>query len=142
MSYPKFIELHGDVTGQILSANVAHIVMFSDGVIVLSNEPMSRDGKAFHVSESYDDLKTLIKDCGCLIHKADPRLDSKPLTFEELEALREEPVYSAYLSQWLLVVGHIDTLEVIDTVNSKGVVYPWTKEELLAKPLYRMKVDE
>ena len=32
--YPKFIELHGDVTDQALSANVEHIVMFSDGVIV------------------------------------------------------------------------------------------------------------
>ena len=146
--YPKFIELHGDVTDQALSANVEHIVMFSDGVIVLSNEPMSKEGKAFHVTETYDELKTLIRDCGCLIHKADPRLDTEhPLTMYDLKDMLGEPVWNSNTGKWALVRNYIEVPEpdgvdvsfLLDAAdNSTGMA----AGDLIKTPLYRMKVTK
>lgn len=63
--YPKFIEVH-EVDGDVMSLNVDHIVRFRDGMIVDSSmDP----GRALVVLESYDDIKQLITDCGCLIYK-------------------------------------------------------------------------
>ena len=140
--YPKFIELHGGVTGQTLSANVAHIVMFSDREIVLSNEPMSRDGKAFNVTESYNDMKTLIKDCGCLIHKQDPRLDTTtPLTLDDLREMVGEPVWNSNNGRWYLVwlINEFDTDRPVHLRYRDGVMLSMSADDLMKYPLYRMK---
>lgn len=63
--YPKFIEVHEE-DGDVMSLNVDHIVRFRDGMIVPSS--LER-GRVLAVRESYDEIKQLITDCGCLIFK-------------------------------------------------------------------------
>lgn len=81
--YSKFIEVHlrnqGAEAGDQIIVNVGKITVIRDGVVETERE-------GIEVTETYDELKALIYDSGCLIHKADPRLDTEhPLTMEDLE---------------------------------------------------------
>ena len=133
--YPKFIEVHAKGDNQlediVTIMNVAHIMYIHDNVICTP--------KGFYsVSETFDELKALIKDCGCLIKKADPRLDIEhPLTMDDLKTMVGEPVWNSNLNVWLLVKGCSDMY--VDLLWTSGNTSSWDEKELESFPLYRMK---
>ena len=139
--YPHFIEVtcelgdeeHRTIEKRII--NVDHIVAVSENII-----HSGKDG-TWYADESYDDLKKLIVDCGCLIQKADPRLDtSHPLTMDDLREMVGEPVWNSNLNVWLLVKACSDLY--VDLVWTTGNVSAWDADEIQKFPLYRMKQDD
>ena len=106
--YPKFIEVHEK--GKAISINIEHLVAFSDRIFHLSNNAESN----YRCDESYNDIKQLITDCGCLIHKADPRLDlTHPLTLEDLKAYG---IPTEVLGR-IATICHLNPLEKEDLVK-------------------------
>ena len=133
--YPRFLELHMD--DKKISVNVDHLVTFADKEVVLS---VFKENSAVYVDESYSDIAQLIHDTGCQIQKADPRLDTTtPLTLEDLRSMISEPVWNANTRKWLLV-EHVDEGHAkCKAVNDAYLYYNYTAEDLVAKPLYRMR---
>lgn len=135
--YPKFIELHDKGSENRFSVNVEHVVVVGGKGIILA---LPSDVMKLETVESYEEIKTLITDSGCLIKKADPRLDTEhPLTIEDLQAMIGEPVWQSNLNVWFLVVscdGFYVTL--LWPSGNKSISDPG---ELKAYPLYRMKAD-
>lgn len=130
--YPKFIELHEK--GNAISVNVEHLVAFSDSIFNLSNNAESN----YRCDESYDDMKAIITDCGCLIHKADPCLDmSSPLTLDNLQSMIGEPVWNSNIDVWMLVKDVSDTWAKM--LWTSGNISEYTEDELIAYPVYRMR---
>jgi len=130
--YPKFIELHEK--GNAISVNVEHLVAFSDSIFNLSNNAESN----YRCDESYNEIKQLITDCGCLIHKADPRLDmSSPLTLDDLKDMVGEPVWNSNINVWMLVKDVTDTW--VKMLWTSGNVSEYTEDELISYPVYRMR---
>ena len=129
--YPKFIELHWNTIP--VSYNVENISWFGDKFIYIVGQDISLD-----VDESYDEIKALITDSGCLIHKADPRLDTEhPLTMDDLMTMVGEPVWNSNLNVWLLMKGCSDMY--VDLLWTSGNTSSWDEKELESSPLYRMK---
>lgn len=129
--YPKFIEVHWNTIP--LSYNVENISWFGDKFIYIVGQDTSLD-----VDESYDELKALIKDSGCLIKKADPRLDTeRPLTMDDLMTMVGEPVWNRNLNLWLLVKGCSDMY--VDLMSTSGNINTWDEKDLKSFPLYRMR---
>ena len=130
--YPKFIEVHEK--GNAISVNIEHLVAFSNRIFHLSNNAESN----YRCDESYDELKALITDCGCLIHKADPRLDmTHPLTLEDLRDMVGEPVWNSNVNVWMLVKDVTDTW--VKMLWTSGNVSEYTEDELISYPVYRMR---
>lgn len=142
--YPKFIEVHAvDLNEKPVSINVAHIIGFSatkDGYGFVTAG--GKDVAQTRTTETYDELKALIKDSGCLINKADPRLDTEhPLTMDDLKEMIDEPVWNSNTGRWMLV-NRIDDVAGTDfaiLTESNGIGYDFDEAILKAKPLYRMK---
>jgi hypothetical protein len=148
----KFIELHtrdrNSLDGGPVSVNVAAIKCFhmnlderipsETGVIETVDECM------YLVSESYDEIKQLIKDSGILIHRADPRLDeTHPLTMADLQGMVGEPVWNSNVLHWYLV-NSIQTdpdgsHEQIILRTRGGAELPFDEDDLIKTPLYRMR---
>ena len=134
--YPKFIELHWH--GQPASINIDAISIIKDF------EFKDTSGCEYSVDESYDDLKRMITDAGCIIAKADPRLDKGELTKEDIKAMDiGEPVWNSNTRKWYLISGWSDlergflvTLTRFDEANY------YDESDLQKYPLYRMKVTE
>lgn len=80
--YPHLIEVHSH--GNLLSVNIDHIAMIGEKVIHLDCPIDDTAHWTFYeTDESYHELKALIRDAGCQITKADPRLDmTTPLTMD------------------------------------------------------------
>lgn len=140
--YPKFIEVHGK--GEPYSVNTAHIVFFTGGHIRTS-ELRNRD--ALVVDESYDELKQLITDAGCIIAKADPRLDmTTPLTMDDLKGMIGEPVWNDNAGKWMLVNYIAADQDGNDSVAWFTLpdtrMYAMNKTDLIKFPLYRMRKTE
>ena len=130
--YPKFIELHEK--GNAISVNVEHLVAFSDSIYHLSNNAEAN----YRCNESYDEIKQLITDCGCLIHKSDPRLDlAYPLTLDDLQSMVGEPVWNSNINVWMLVKDVSDTW--VKMLWTSGNVSEYTEDEVVARPFYRMR---
>ena len=130
--YPKFIEVHEK--GNAISVNIEHLVAFSNHIFHLSSNAESN----YRCDESYDELKALITDCGCLIHKADPRLDmTHPLTLEDLRDMVGEPVWNSNVNVWMLVKDVTDTW--VKMLWTSGNVSEYTEDELISYPVYRMR---
>ena len=130
--YPKFIEVHEK--GKAISINIEHLVAFSDRIFHLSNNAESN----YRCDESYDDMKAIITDCGCLIHKADPRLDmTHPLTLDDLQSMIGEPVWNSNIDVWMLVKDVTDTW--VKMLWTSGNISEYTEDELIAYPVYRMR---
>ena len=130
--YPKFVEVHEK--GNAISINIEHLVAFSDRIFHLSNNAESN----YRCDESYNDIKQLITDCGCLIHKADPRLDtSRPLTLDDLRDMVGEPVWNSNINVWMLVKDVSDTWAKI--LWTSGNISEYTEDELIKYPVYRMR---
>lgn len=140
--YPKFIELHAvDLNEKPFSINVAHIMGFSDtkdgyGLVTAGGKDVTQ----MITTESYDELKALIEDIGCLIKKADPRLDTEhPLTMDDLSHMVGEPVWNSNTDKWLLVEEVSRSYAKCKTVNDVYLYYNYSAADLISKPLYRMR---
>ena len=140
--YPHLIELNDSEYKHPITINI-------DAINYIGLSDKSQDtkivlGNTFKlVEESYDEVKKLIFDAGCIIAKADPRLDNRPLTMEDLKGMIGEPIWNSNLRQWQLVISkNFGGNNVIDCCNSLGVVYTYTQDDLLKFPLYRMKREE
>ena len=134
--YPKFIELHAKDDKAVLLINIENIVGFGvdDGTVVIR----TIDKGGWFIAESYDELKALITDCGCLIHKADPRLDmTHPLTLDDLRDMVGEPVWNSNIDVWMLVKDVSDTW--VKMLWTSGNISEYTEDELISYPVYRMR---
>ena len=134
--YPKFIEVH-DRAGNVGSINVDHLISFMDREITLSNQP---DDKGIGITETYDELKVLIRDAGCIIAKKDPRLDDNQLTMEQLQQMIGEPVWNSNLRVWHLVREYLGGSIILSYCSGNSISY--TENDLDKFPLYRMKVTK
>lgn len=135
--YPHLIEAHDIDDGIPFTVNIDHIINFyadEDGETVLG----LTDGK-WNCKESYEEIKTLIFDAGCLIAKKDPRLDDKPLTMEIICSMVGQPVYNSNSRIWGLVKAYDGQVLILYWDDRME----WLSERDLEKfPLYRMKVPE
>ena len=132
--YPKFIEVHArgeKLEDAVTFVNIAHIIYFHDNLILTP--------KGFIlVSETFEELKEMITDSGCLIKKADPRLNmDHPLTMNDLRTMVGEPVWNSNTGKWGLVkeVREDDVTLVYEAAD-------WVivgREDLKKFPLCRMK---
>ena len=139
--YPHMIEVHLKQDGDPMFLNIDQIVrVYPYG----ENAMIDMLTMSFSTRESYDEIKALIRGAGCLIHKADPRLENKPLAMNDLKEMIGEPVWNSNTGKWTLVRNYIEVPEPdgVDVAflldagdNSTGV----TAGDLQAKPLYRMK---
>lgn len=146
--YPHMIEVHNVTSNYPISVNIENITkIYDDGLPDMSEKwgiiSFVR-GNDISTKETYDELKQLIRGAGCLIHKADPRLENKPLAMNDLKEMIGEPVWNSNTGKWTLVRNYIeapkpdgvDVAFLLDAGdNSTGV----TAGDLQAKPLYRMK---
>ena len=131
--YPHFIEVKND-SGRNVLVNIDQISTVHGSYINTTQEH-----NWIHTEEKYDDLKQLILDSGCLIAKADPRLDTKsPLTFEEMRTMKGEPVWNSNREEWGLVVepAYADMVTILYDEDKKKNYYAG---DLIAFPFYRMK---
>ena len=136
--YPKFIEVHDRniETKNPISINVANIADFHVDYTGQTAVDVGRE--VYEITESYDELKALITDCGCLIHKADPRLDmTHPLTLEDLQSMVGEPVWNSNINVWMLVKDVSDTW--VKMLWTSGNISEYTEDELISYPVYRMR---
>ena len=137
----KFIELHFPIEDKVFF-NVEDILCFftrDDDTII-----RAKDGNCYAVTESYDELKTLIKDAGVLIHKPDPRLNlTKPLTMDDLREMIGEPVWNSNNGKWYLMLKIRDDLDPVLAVmqDYDASIIVASSEELIKFPLYRMKKE-
>lgn len=145
--YPHLIEVHSK-TGTPATLNIDHIVGFcadhTGSVITTSGVKVEQD----FCSETYDEVKQLIFEAGCIITKADPRLDTThPLTMEDLKDMTGEPVWNSNNGEWYLV-NCVDIYQFDEGEEGQIAVCLASKafSELLYNvdhlkmfPLYRMK---
>ena len=137
--YPHFIELH-NVKGSMLMLNIDQIVCVVKSTVVTTS-PMIM----YEVTETYDEIRELMRKAGMQIDKGDPRIDQRePLIFEDLKNMIGEPVWNSNTGKWTLVRNYIKALEpdgvdvafLLDAAdNSAGM----TAGDLIKFPLYRMK---
>ena len=143
--YPKFIEVHLAKDDCLVSLNIENIIAISDfdngeGYIVKTS-----DRGDWIVKETYEDLKQMITEIGCLIRKQDPRLDTEhPLTMHDLQGMLGEPVWNSNTGKWTLVRNYIeapepDGVDVAFLLDAAENSIPVTAGDLQKKPLYRMK---
>ena len=137
----KFIELHFPIEDKVFF-NVEDILCFftrDDDTII-----RAKDGNCYAVTESYGEVKTLIKDAGVLIHKPDPRLNlTKPLTMDDLREMIGEPVWNSNNGKWYLMLKIRDDLDPVLAVmqDYDASIIVASSEELIKFPLYRMKQE-
>lgn len=138
----KFIELHDNETKSPISINVNNIADFHVDYDGQTAVDVGRD--AYLVTESYDEVKAIIKDAGVLIHKADPRLNlTKPLTMDDLRNMIGEPVWNSNNGKWYLMLKVREDLdpELAVVQDSDAKIEVFSPEELIKFPLYRMKQE-
>ena len=126
--YPKFVEFHHLDDGSAFLANVTKVKYADNGYV-----------GGYAVRESYDEIKTLIEDTGCLIHKGDPRLTTKPLTIEDMRDLIGEPIWNSNNDNWYLIAQYSDTDHAVRVMNVDGWSLWLDADALLKFPHYRMK---
>ena len=137
----KFIVLHFPIEGEV-SFNVEDILCFferdNDTII------RAKDGNCYAVTESYDEVKTLIHDVGVLIHKPDPRLNlTTPLTMDDLREMIGEPIWNSNNGKWYLMLKVREDLdpELAVVQDSDAKIEVFSPEELIKFPLYRMNQE-
>lgn len=144
--YPKFIELHLAKDDCLVSLNIGKIVAISDydnngeGYLVKTS-----DRGDWLVRDTYDEMKQMITESGCLIRKQDPRLDvTHPLTMEDLQSMVGEPVWNSNIDEWGLVTKnpewHGEIQEGYFIRYHDGTLTYLYEEGLKKYPHYRMKV--
>ena len=136
----KFIELHFPIEDKVFF-NVEDILCFftrDDDTII-----RAKDGNCYAVTESFDEVKVLIKDAGVLIHKPDPRLDTTtPLTMEDLKYMEGEPVWNSNTLKWMLIYRFVDADKpIVWLVRHDSQFELMTADDLIKTPLYRIKKE-
>ena len=142
--YPHMIEVHNVTSNYPISVNIENITkIYDDGLPDMSEKwgiiSFVR-GNDISTKETYDELKQLIRDAGCLIHKADPRLENKPLTMSDLKEMIGEPVFNSNSCKWMLVRCVYDD-PAVDLTDIMGAAQTFYQDDLKKFPLYRMKVE-
>ena len=147
--YPHFIEVtrSKDFEDWKSLVNIDQIIFLEDYTVWVTHSDCNENPGMISVEETYEELKDLIISAGCHIEKADPRLDiTHHLTMEELRNMVGEPVWNSNTNTWLLVYDGDWGYEpdpdrvCVRVVNRYGCKDIWLSEEdLIAKPLYRMK---
>ena len=148
MTYPHFIQ----VTNGVLEAlvNIDQIKFVCPHPAFLANAEIhfaDRTDQPMITEESYEDVEKLIRDSGSSITRPDPRIDTQHrLTMQDLQEMIGEPVWNSNTNTWLLVYdgdwgyGPDPDRVCVRVVNRYGCKDIWLSEEdLIAKPLYRMK---
>ena len=140
MTYPHFIEVHGEKDLSAISINIANIVGFAEypkGHCVIK----SVDDGGWHTDESYEDVKRLIRDAGCLIAKADPRLENLPVSWDVLTSVDMigEPVWNSNTRRWMLLIDSANDRTWVELINHAGGHEKWIEHDLRKFPLYRMR---
>ena len=137
----KFIELHFPIEDKVFF-NVEDILCFftrDDDTII-----RAKDGNCYAVTESFDEVKVLIKDAGILIHKPDPRLNlTTPLTMDDLREMIGEPVWNSNNGKWYLMLKVREDLDPVLAVmqDYDAKIDVFSPDELIKFPLYRMKQE-
>ena len=140
MTYPYFIEVHAKEDATVLAVNIDGIIGF--GPTGENATILTADNGRWVVRESYEEIKTLIKSTGCLIQKGDPRLESKPLTWDDLCKLEMvgQPVWNSNTRQWMLLIdSSLDGRSWIDLIDNCGKTFRWMQIDAEMYPLYRMR---
>ena len=142
--YPHFIEVHQICQDEewLTLINIDQIVYIEDNGIMTSRSLAAGKGNSDYVPcrESYEELKALIRDAGCQIQKADPRLDTThPLTMEDIRGMIGEPVWNSNSLKWYLV--RCESQNEVSFTDSIGYGYEADAKTLIKYPLYRMKQD-
>lgn len=138
--YPRFVEVHEAEDDQSeISVNVDNIINFhvdEDGETIIE----VTDGSFYRIAESYDELKALITETGCLIHKADPRLERTPVSWDDLCRMEMigEPVFNSNTRRWMLLIDSASDGSWIQLVNHAGGQEQWIQHDAQRFPLYRM----
>lgn len=137
--YPHLIEVHDGRDGGLITLHIAAISSFYTYEGKVHINMISNDD--WMVSETYDEIKALIHDAGCIIAKKDPRLDDSPLTMDDLKGMIGEPVWNSNMRRWLLVSEEWgdDSMKLL---HFKSGFCTYSRDELLKFPLYRMKVKD
>lgn len=143
--YPKFIEVHLADDDCLVSINIDNIISISNtdnhgaGYVIKTS-----DRGGWYVRESYDELKQLIEDAGCLIHKADPRLDDKPMDWDDFAWQQKGEIFwNDNTRDWFKFDGIVelkDGTKWLGFLGFDGLLYEVYPDDLKAKPMYRMKV--
>ena len=139
--FPKFIEVtrsHNNESWKC-AVNVANIVFYEDHTIWATG---SEDGGLIWVEETYDEIKQLIEDCGCMINKRDSRLDrAHPLIWSDLCRLDMigEPVWNSNSQRWMLIIDSANDNTWIELINHAGGHEKWIGHDARKFPLYRMR---
>jgi len=135
--YPHMIEVHLKQDGDPMFLNIDQVVrVYPYG----ENAMIDMLSMSFSTRESYDEIKALIRGAGCLIHKADPRLENKPLTMSDLKEMIGEPVFNSNSRKWMLVRCVYDD-PAVDLTDIMGAAQTFYQDDLKKFPLYRMKVE-
>jgi hypothetical protein len=135
MIYPHFIQVHNG-EGNTCSVNIDHIVAFSSHSLMVSSSGI----KHYLVRETYEELKKLIEDTGCLIQMGDPRLDNHPLTMNRLKDMIGQPVWDSNKQAWGLVCDQFDGLVRIR--GYKGASYDYNADDLVRFPVYGIRIQD
>lgn len=138
--YPHFIEIHN---GKLeILVNIESIKFVCPHPAFLGNGEIHYSGLSNNriiTEESYDEVKKLIKDCGCHIQMGDPRLDNKPLTVDRLKDMIGDPIWDSNKQAWGLVCDYFDGLVRIRPF--KGATYDYNADDLIKFPVYSMKIE-
>ena len=132
--YPHFIEVHNKETDMKMSFNI-------DKITVIRDQTIETDLEGFEVVETYDELKKLIFDAGCIIARKDPRLEDRPLTKDDLMIMVEQPVFNSNTGKWNIVFDYTKGEEgdFVSLMDPLGDIYYLHERELPKYPLYRMR---
>ena len=141
--YPHFIEVE--------IRNGPKAIINIDNIKAVSPHPEAMDNTDIYysvggkeiVSESYDEVKGLIKSSGALINMGDPRLDTKHrLTKEDIKEMQAgEPVWNSNDREWYQIAGWNGQNDFYVTLQSIHKVIRLSEDDLIKFPFYRMKVE-
>lgn len=140
--YPHFIEVTSYCKMMINIDSIMSIIPCVEGTKIYTID--GTDG-SYLVSEKYAELKDLIRNAGCAIQKADPRLDGTiPLTMDDLCKLEMvgEPVWNSNTRHWMLIVDSAnDNRSWVDLVDNCGKIIRFDPHDVSKFPLYRLRKE-
>ena len=143
--YPKFIEVRDAELERMLSLNVANICGFNEYRKDADKTVIEMLDSSYHiVDHTYEELKQMITESGCLIRKQDPRLDTEhSLTMEDIKGMVGEPVWNSNTGEWGLITKDAERDGEITEgflIRYHDGTMAYLYEEGLKKfPIYRMR---
>jgi len=141
--YPHMIEVHdtdlyNDGNECQFTLNIDNICGFNPYCDDKNKTVIATVDNSFHVVlETYEEVKELIRDAGCIIAKKDPRLDDRPLGMNDLMTMVGEPVWNVHMQKWMLYEGVYDgILQFQETGNGRAFI---NADDLDKFPMYRIR---